>query len=130
MILQSVNHIAIICSDYKKSLDFYCGILGFKIITEEYREERQSMMTKLSLDGQYLIELFTFPNSPERITGPEACGLRHIAFNVPDINDAMRELDDKHYLHEELRVLDNGERLFFVKDPDGLPIEIVEKKVD
>lgn len=128
MRLSNVNHIAIICSDYKESLRFYCEILGMEIISEEYRVERQSMMTKLSLNGEYLIELFTFPNTPARPTNPEACGLRHLALSVEDIDEVLAELDNRNYPHEPLRTLENGERLFFMKDPDGLPIEIVETR--
>jgi len=127
MELKSVNHIAIICSDYKKSIDFYCRLLGLEIISEEYREARKSMLTKLALNGEYLIELFTFPNSPQRVSNPEACGLRHIAFNVPNLEEATSVFERNNYPHENIRVLDNGERLFFVKDPDGLPIEIIEE---
>lgn len=127
MELKSVNHIAIICSDYKKSLDFYCRLLGLEIISEEYREVRKSMLTKLALNGEYFIELFTFPNSPQRVSNPEACGLRHIAFNVPNLEEAISVFERNLYPHENIRILDNGERLFFVKDPDGLPIEIIEE---
>lgn len=126
MKLNAVNHIAIICSEYERSLRFYCDILGFEVLSEEYRAERQSMMTKLALNGLYLIELFTFPNSPERLTNPEACGLRHLAFTVDDVDSVLQELDAKGYPHEPLRITPLGERLFFMKDPDGLPIEICQ----
>ena len=126
MKLNAVNHIAIICSEYERSLRFYCDILGFEVLSEEYRAERQSMMTKLALNGLYLIELFTFPNSPERLTNPEACGLRHLAFTVDDVASVLQELDAKGYPHEPLRITPLGERLFFMKDPDGLPIEICQ----
>lgn len=125
--LKGVNHIAVIASDYDRSLRFYRDILGMSVISETYRAERQSMMTKLSLNGRYLIELFTFPNSPERPTNPEACGLRHLAFEVEDVDRVVNVLDEQAYPHEELRAGDKDERLFFVKDPDGLPIEIVER---
>lgn len=126
MKLNVVNHIAIICSEYEQSLKFYCELLGFEIISEEYRAERKSMMTKLALNGTYLIELFTFPDSPARLTNPEACGLRHLAFTVSDIEEVLKELDTLAYPHEPLRVLPSGERCFFMKDPDGLPIEICD----
>jgi len=128
MKLNSVNHIAIICSQYEQSLRFYRDILGFEVLSEEYRAERQSMMTKLALNGSYLIELFTFPNSPGRVTNPEACGLRHLAFTVPDVDAVLQELDGIGYPHEPLRITPEGERLFFMKDPDGLPIEICEAR--
>lgn len=127
MRIQSVNHIAIICSNYENSLKFYTDILGFCIIDEEYREERLSRRTTLSLNGNYLIELFTFPKSPARPSYPEALGLRHLAFTVDNINDTIAELDAKGIAHEPLRI-DNihHEKTLFLHDPDMLPIEFVE----
>ena len=78
--LKSVNHIAIIASDYNRSRSFYTQVLGMEVIGEEYRAERNSMMGRLALNGEYLIELFSFPGSPSRPSYPEACGLRHLAF--------------------------------------------------
>ena len=83
--LKSVNHIAIIASDYNRSRSFYTQVLGMEVIDEEYRAERNSMMGRLALNGEYLIELFSFPDSPSRPSYPEACGLRHLAFTVADI---------------------------------------------
>lgn len=127
MKLSDVNHIAIICSDYSKSLKFYTEVLGLEIISEEYREQRKSHLTKLAFNGKYLIELFTFPSSPERPSYPEACGLRHLAFQVESIEEALEELDIKGIAHEPLRNNADGSKCFFMQDPDGLPIEIVEE---
>ena len=124
--LSSVNHIAIIVSDYERSLAFYCNVLGFELISETYRAERQSMMAKLSLGGTYLLEMFTFPGAPERPSYPEAQGLRHLAFSVPDLEEASRILLSQGVLHEPIREdKTTGERCFFCTDPDGLPIELV-----
>jgi glyoxylase I family protein len=121
-----IHHIAIIASDYARAKDFYTRILGFEIIRETYREERKSHKLDLRV-GDAEIELFSFPNPPPRLTNPEARGLRHLAFTVPDF-DAMRA----HLLAaglelEEVR-LDptTGRRYFFFRDPDDLPLEIVE----
>ncbi len=127
MNITSVNHIAIICSNYERSLAFYRDILGFTLLSEEYRAERKSMMTKMALNGQYLLELFTFPDSPARPSYPEACGLRHLAFTVPDICQVVEELDGKGIQHEPIRISPDGTRCLFFADPDGLPIEIVQK---
>lgn len=128
MNITAVNHIAIICSDYERSLAFYKDVLGFTLLSEEYRKERQSMMTKMALNGQYLLELFTFPNSPERPSYPEACGLRHLAFTVDDIVQVAGELESKGIAHEPIRISPDGTQCFFFADPDGLPIEIVQEK--
>lgn len=125
--LQSVNHIAIIVSDYNRSLTFYTQVLGMEVISEEYREHRNSMMCRLTLNGEYLIELFTFPDSPPRLSYPEACGLRHLAFSVADLAKTISDLDQMQIPHEPLRITSEGEKCCFIHDPDGLPIEIVEK---
>lgn len=126
--LNKVHHIAIICSDYKKSLDFYKNVLGFKVISENYRAERQSYKTDLSLNDDYVIELFSFPDPPKRLTYPEATGLRHLAFEVNDLDESVKELDRLNISHENIRIDEfTSRRFLFFKDPDGLPIELYEK---
>lgn len=128
MKLNKVHHIAIICSDYQKSLGFYTKVLGMTVITERYREERQSYKTDLALNGDYIVELFSFPNPPARISQPEATGLRHLAFEVDDIDEAVRELDEINIPHEEIRKDEYTEKRFvFLQDPDKLPIELYEQ---
>lgn len=128
MKLNKVHHIAIICSDYLKSLDFYVNTLGLSIIAENYRSERESYKTDLALNGDYIIELFSFPNPPKRLTRPEAVGLRHLAFEVDDIDAAVAELDGKNVAHEDIRTDEyTSKRFVFFQDPDGLPIEFYEK---
>lgn len=128
MRLNKVHHIAIIASDYARSLDFYTGVLGLSIISENYRPERDSYKTDLALNGNYIIELFSFPNPPARLSQPEATGLRHLAFEVDDINKAVEELDAKGIDHEQFRTDEyTGKRFIFFQDPDGLPIEFYEK---
>jgi len=125
--IERLHHIAIICSDYEKSKLFYTGILGFRIDREVYRPERDSYKLDLSLNGQYLIELFSFPNPPERTTGPEATGLRHLAFAVRDMNEAIGYLSTRAVITEPVRVDEfTGKRFTFFKDPDDLPIEVYE----
>ncbi len=125
--LKSVHHIAIICSDYEKSKAFYTEILGFEILAENYREERNSYKLDLMLNGIYCIELFSFPNPPKRISRPEASGLRHLAFTVENIEIAIAELAAKNVICEPVRIDEfTGKRFTFFEDPDGLPIELVE----
>ncbi|MGZ3901132.1 MAG: SMU1112c/YaeR family gloxylase I-like metalloprotein, partial [Bacteroidia bacterium] len=90
--LKKIHHIAIICSDYQKSKQFYSDILGLKILREVYREERTSFKLDLALNNEYVIELFSFPETPARPSQPEATGLRHLAFEVKDLNEALMEL--------------------------------------
>ena len=123
--LNNVNHIAIICSDYQRSLQFYTQVLGCTLISEEYRDERRSVLTRLALNGVYTIELFAFDRYIQRPAEPETLGLRHLAFTVDSLEKAVEELDRLGIAHEAIRELPNLRILFFA-DPDGLPIELVE----
>jgi glyoxylase I family protein len=123
-----IHHVAIICSDYEKSKKFYTDILGFSIIEETFREARNSYKLDLRAGTGDQIELFSFPNPPERPNRPEACGLRHLAFEVEDIDEAVADLQSKGVPVEDIRIDDlTGKRFTFFKDPDGLPLEIYEK---
>lgn len=128
LFLKGVHHIAIICSDYQRSKSFYTDVLGFQIVREVYREERQSYKLDLSLNGQYIIELFSFPNPPQRPSRPEATGLRHLAFEVDDIDKTVTELLKWNVEAEPVRIDEfTGKRFTFIQDPDRLPIEFYER---
>ncbi len=126
--INHIHHVALICSDYQKSKHFYTEILGFEILAEAYRAERQSYKLDLSVNGKYQIELFSFPNPPARASRPEACGLRHLAFEVNDIQETSRYLISQSIDCEEIRIDEfTNKAFFFINDPDGLPIEFYEK---
>ena len=126
--LNKVHHIAIICSDYQKSKTFYTNVLGLTIVQEIYRVERQSYKLDLALNGNYIIEIFSFPNPPQRPSKPEAAGLRHLAFEVDDIQLTRDFLVNNNISSEEIRVDEHTKkRFFFIADPDDLPIEFYEK---
>lgn len=126
MILNKIHHVAIICSDYKKSKEFYTKVLGLEVIREVYREKRDSYKLDLKV-GENQIELFSFPNSPKRLSYPEACGLRHLAFHVDSVEEVVKELKDKGIEVEPIRIDEFTEKKFtFFSDPDGLPLEIYE----
>ncbi len=126
-ILKSIHHIAIICSDYERSKKFYTEVLGFTIVQEIYREERDSYKLDLALHGQYIIEIFSFPNAPERPSQPEAAGLRHLAFAVNDVEEGRAYLKQHGVESENIRVdQHSGKRFTFFADPDGLPLELYE----
>lgn len=126
--IQKVHHIAIICSDYERSKAFYTEILGLTIIREVYRAERQSYKLDLALNGQYVIELFSFPNPPPRLSRPEGTGLRHLAFEVDDVNQTVKMLEAHHIIAEPIRIDEFTQKRFtFIADPDDLPIEFYEK---
>ncbi len=125
--ISKVHHIAIICSDYEKSKNFYTQFLGLTIINETYRKERASYKLDLALNGDYIIELFSFPNPPKRTSKPEACGLRHLAFQVPSIERIIEHCKKHDVLVEPIRMDEmTGKRFTFISDPDDLPIEFYE----
>ena len=125
--LKKIHHIAIISSDYAKSKDFYVNKLGLEILAEVYRKERDSYKLDLALNGNYAIELFSFPNPPSRPSRPEACGLRHLAFAVEDVEKAKNDLEAKGIISEPIRIDEfTGKKFTFFEDPDGLPLEIYE----
>lgn len=127
MKLNRIHHIAIICSDYKKSKLFYVDILGLQVLREVYREERQSYKLDLEVNGSYQVELFSFPNPPERQSYPEAAGLRHLAFEVEDVEEWITYLLARGIKAEPVRMDPyTNKRFTFFNDPDGLPIEIYE----
>lgn len=121
------HHVAIIVSDYERSKSFYTEILGLKMILETYRQARKSWKLDLQLNGGGQLEIFSFPNTPARPSQPEACGLRHLAFRVSDLDDTIRRLSEKGVEIEPVRTDENtGSRFTFFADPDGLPIEMYE----
>ncbi len=127
MKLNKIHHIAIIASDYQKSKKFYTEILGLDILSEVYRKERDSYMLNLALHGEYIIELFSFPDPPERLTYPEACGLRHLAFAVDNIAAALKELHGQGVKTTEIQIDEGtGKGMAFFFDPDELPLELYE----
>lgn len=127
--LRQIHHIAVIGSDYQASKHFYCDILGFTLLGEFYREERDSWKADLALNGQYTIELFSFPNPPARPSRPESCGLRHLAFSVGDIGQSVSVLNAAGVSCEPVRTDPyTGKQFTFFTDPDGLPLELYESR--
>ena len=126
MMFDKIHHVALIASDYDKSKHFYVDLLGFEIIRENFREERDDYKLDLAL-GDCELELFGIKNSPPRPSYPEACGLRHLAFKIENIEEAVRELNKKGIETEPVR-LDTftGKKMTFFQDPDGLPLELHE----
>lgn len=127
MQIKGIHHIAIICSDYRVSKKFYTETLGFKVVKEVYRKERDSYKLDLEVGGKYQIELFSFPSPPSRPSRPEAVGLRHLAFEVDDVEKVAIELKSRGIDLEPIRIDEfTGKKFTFLSDPDGLPIELYE----
>ncbi len=122
-----IHHVAIICSDYERSKRFYVEVLGLRIIAENFRAERGSYKLDLALDDGTQLELFSFPDPPLRASYPEARGLRHLAFSVDNIDDAVAALRVCNVACEVTRIDQaTGKRFTFFHDPDGLPLELYE----
>jgi glyoxylase I family protein len=127
MNIEKIHHTAIICANYEKSKHFYVNILGLSIISEIYREERDSYKLDLAVGEHGQIELFSFPHPPKRPSYPEAAGLRHLAFQVTDIEAAVCELKEHGVSVEPIRIDSlTGKQFTFFQDPDGLPLELYE----
>ena len=126
MNLNVIHHVAIIVSDYEKSKDFYVNKLGFEVIRENYRIERDDYKLDLKL-GDCELEIFGMKGSPKRLSRPEACGLRHLAFKVDCIEEVIKELNKKGIETEPIRIDEfTNEKMTFFFDPDGLPLELHE----
>lgn len=126
MIQLHVHHVAIIASDYAVSKHFYTQVLGLRVLRENYRAARDSWKLDLQL-GDAELEIFSMPGAPARLTSPEAVGLRHLAFHVNSVADAVKELAAKGVVCEPIRIDAYTQKPFtFFKDPDGLPLELHE----
>ncbi|HHX8315850.1 TPA: SMU1112c/YaeR family gloxylase I-like metalloprotein [Vibrio diabolicus] len=124
----AIHHVAIICSDYPRSKRFYTELLGLKVIAENYREARDSYKLDLALPDGSQVELFSFPNAPERPSFPEAQGLRHLAFQVDDVEHVKEYLETREIEVEPIRIDEfTGKAFTFFKDPDGLPLEVYQR---
>ena len=125
--LAAVHHVALICRDYPRARRFYTEVLGLEIIAEHYRPARDSWKLDLALHGRYVLELFSFPHPPPRPSHPEATGLRHLAFAVPDLPAALAHLAAHGVPCEPVRTDEyTGRRFTFLQDPDGQPLELYE----
>ncbi|EPN4954361.1 MULTISPECIES: SMU1112c/YaeR family gloxylase I-like metalloprotein [Vibrio] len=124
----AIHHVAIICSDYPRSKRFYTELLGLKVIAENYREARDSYKLDLALPDGSQVELFSFPDAPERPSFPEAQGLRHLAFQVDDVEHVKEYLEAREIEVEPIRIDEfTGKAFTFFKDPDGLPLEVYQR---
>lgn len=127
MNIKGIHHVAILTDDYERSKIFYTDILGFKILGETFRAERNSYKLDLEINGQYQIELFSFPEFKERASFPEQKGLRHLAFAVENIEESVAELVTKEVAVQGIRIDElTGKKFCFFYDPNGQPLELYE----
>ena len=127
MKINKIHHVAILTDRYEESKRFYTDLLGFTIINETYREQRDSYKLDLAINGQYCIELFSFPEYKERNNFPESKGLRHLAFVVDDVEKWIDFLRSKNVNVQDVRVDEITLKKFtFFYDPNGQPLELYE----
>ena len=128
MRIEGLHHVAIIASDYARSKHFYSEVLGLRVVAEHYRVERDSWKLDLALPDGTQVELFSFPAPPPRVSRPEACGLRHLALRVADLDAVVAHLHAQEVATEPVRVDEyTGRRFTFFADPDDLPLELYEQ---
>ena len=126
MFLNKQHHIAVISSDWEKAREFYIEKLGFTLEKEFFRPSQNDFLRMLR-QGDTVIELFIRPDAPQRVTGPEALGLRHLAFRVEDAVATAAWLNERGIETEPIREDPvNGGKFTFFRDPDGLPLELHE----
>ncbi|MEM9602295.1 MAG: VOC family protein [Pseudomonadota bacterium] len=126
--LDGVHHAAIICSNYARTKAFYVETLGLSVVAEHYRADRQSHKLDLALPDGSQLEVFSFPDPPPRASGPEACGLRHLAFVVDSVASVADSLTARGVEVEPIRIDEfTGKAFTFFTDPDGLPLELYER---
>ena len=127
-LVPGTHHVTVICSNYERSKRVYVEVLGLEVVAEVYREARRSYKLDLRLPDGTQVELFSFPDPPPRPSYPEACGLRHLAFAVADLDAAVAHLQKSGVAVEPVRVDEyTGKRFTFFADPDGLPLELYER---
>ena len=128
MIFESIHHIAIIGRNYNKTKEFYIEKLGFEIISEHHRVDKNDIIINVEKENVDL-EIFIKEDATLRppIPNPENTGLRHLAFKVKDVEKTLEEFDSLKIVHQGLRYDDfDGKKMAFFFDPDGLPLEIPE----
>ena len=120
-----VHHVALIVSDYAASRHFYVDVLGLPVLRENRRASGQYKLDVALGDAE--LEIFSADAPPKRPSYPEAAGLRHLAFRVDSVADAVAQLAAKGVECEPVRIDEYTNAPFtFFFDPDGLPLELHE----
>ena len=124
----NIHHIAIIGTHYQKTKEFYVDKLGFKVISEYNRKDKNDIIINVQ-QGNLVLEIYIKEDAPIRpkMPNPEHTELRHLAFRVDDVEKVLEKFDELGIIHESLRYDDfDNKKMAFFFDPDGLPLEIHE----
>lgn len=126
MNFQKIHHVAIIASNLEQTLDFYEKKLELPLLRQTFRKKQGDVKLDFQL-GEGELEIFIKASAPKRPSYPEALGLRHLAFQVEDVEHAVAQLVEKGVSCEEIREDEiTGKKMTFFFDPDGLPLELHE----
>ena len=123
---------AITVSDLARALDFYQGLLGFRLLGHlDFPGDEHGFSIAYLDTGRGTLELFNYAGAE---TLPSGClpddrqvGLRHLALRVTGI-DAVAEQLACAGVPFTLEPTDavGGVRIAFLTDPDGTLIELIE----
>jgi glyoxylase I family protein len=134
--VQNFSHICVGVSDIEASVAFYTAVLGMDVVFDVELAgagldsvtggaAQQGRMIG-GLIGATMVELLSLGAVPESPTGPHL-GYTNMSFRVDDL-DAAYETVRRHHpdVRAEPPVDIGGVRMFFIHDPDGTPIELLE----
>lgn len=128
----NVNHIAISVTNMEKSIEFY-KLFGFKEFKSWNAEDDSIKITMLKLNNTVL-EIFSYkkyialPNTAKlTATDLPIIGTKHFALGVESIEDAKEFVINNNICKNvEIKRGRLGKEYFFISDPDGILVEIIE----
>jgi lactoylglutathione lyase len=123
--IDSVVHLAIRTSDLDRSLRFYCDTLGFPEMMRHFYTDGSVLCVFVRASERQYIEIF--PNGEGEVAGPNAVGLDHVCFVVPDVEETEQTLGSLGVELTKSFDTPHG-RTLFITDPDGTTIEFEGRK--
>lgn len=133
--MYSIHHVALSVTDRATSVLFY-EKLGFEQVHLWEAEDGSLSITHVRLHD-FILELFCykdFKSAPDttRSTATDlpVIGTKHFGLQVDSIEAARTDLAAKGIVDENIAISQGrtGPRYFFVEDPDGILVEIMEDK--
>lgn len=134
----SFCHLVVGVTDMDRSLAFYRDVLGMEVVFETlisgepfdavlHATRKQEGRVVGGLLGGLMIELLSLGVAPPDHKPRRAItGIHNLSLSVPDLDDAHRRITAAGYTPDQEPFEIGGVRMFFVKDPDGTPVEFIE----